>query len=612
MDSANPNRLYAALYHESNNAVAGIYTSSDGGATWRKLQGCPGAGLPAATAKVRITLAISGSKLFTGYKSTSQFQLYRTTNQTCTVNTPTGAQNEPRWEPGWQTATDHSVLWGGLYADPTDARFVYLGGTDFWRSTDGGTTFARSSGYGTPSGSAHADHHAFAVDPANAATIYTLNDGGIYRSTNRGQPGSWVFIGDGLAIGEFYDHALSRTDAALVIGGTQDNGTLKYDGSSTVWKMILGGDGATVDIDPTNAQTLYAMHQYADSIKRSTDGGGGMSGIAGGLPTGGTCFNLHFQVHPGTPATLLASCSHTCVNGACQGGLWRTVNPGSTWAPIFTPPAGGVTRSTVDASTNLYYAGTNNGRLFAGPGGANWREVFVSPVGTAGVVDIDVDLDDPSTVYLALARTGTGRIFRLRRGSAQPTTMTATDITFDLPTNLRVNTLAVDRMRFFTLFAGTNKGVYQGRSFDGGASWHWTAYANGLPPAADVRDLEVHPTTGVVRAATHGRGVYEVYPDSPIGSTLAAEGKLTFLRVHDVGTGWGPPGDFLDVEVVVKLDTAPGKAFGFQLRTDDNEGARHGMLDLLRDAFNEDHRVRVDYVRTGLHNGRILRVMVLP
>jgi hypothetical protein len=33
------------------------------------------------------------------------------------------------------------------------------------------------------------------------------------------------------------------------------------------------------------------------------------------------------------------------------------------------------------------------------------------------------------------------------------------------------------------------------------------------------------------------------------------------------------------------------------------------MLDLLRDAFNGDRRVRVDYIREGLRNGRIIRVM---
>lgn len=93
-----------------------------------------------------------------------------------------------------------------------------------------------------------------------------------------------------------------------------------------------------------------------------------------------------------------------------------------------------------------------------------------------------------------------------------------------------------------------------------------------------------------------------------VDCVLQAEGKLNFLRVHDVGTRFGPPTDQIDVEVVVGLDTEPGRAFGFQLREDVEEAARRGMLEALRSAFNEDRRVRIDYRRTGLSNGVLLRV----
>jgi hypothetical protein len=92
---------------------------------------------------------------------------------------------------------------------------------------------------------------------------------------------------------------------------------------------------------------------------------------------------------------------------------------------------------------------------------------------------------------------------------------------------------------------------------------------------------------------------------------LAVEGKLTFLRVHDVGTAFGPSGDEIDVEVVARLDTEPNRAFGFQLRTDADEACRQGMLDLLRTAFNTTRRVRIDYLRTGIRNGIMLRAMIL-
>ena len=63
-----------------------------------------------------------------------------------------------------------------------------------------------------------------------------------------------------------------------------------------------------------------------------------------------------------------------------------------------------------------------------------------------------------------------------------------------------------------------------------------------------------------------------------------SSGHLTLLRVHDVGTGFGPPSDFLNVEVVIQLDSVGG-SFGFQLRDDGNRAVRQGMLDLRRSAL---------------------------
>jgi hypothetical protein len=93
-----------------------------------------------------------------------------------------------------------------------------------------------------------------------------------------------------------------------------------------------------------------------------------------------------------------------------------------------------------------------------------------------------------------------------------------------------------------------------------------------------------------------------------VDCVLQAEGRLDFLRVHNVGTKFGPPTDQLDVEVVVRLASEPDRAFGFQLRADGDEADRRGMLDILRSAFTTDRRVQLDYRRTGLTTGVILRV----
>ena len=54
-----------------------------------------------------------------------------------------------------------------------------------------------------------------------------------------------------------------------------------------------------------------------------------------------------------------------------------------------------------------------------------------------------------------------------------------------------------------------------------------------------------------------------------------SSGKLSLLRVHDVGTKYGPPTDQLDVEVVIQLQ-GNNKAFGFQLQRTKTEWRAKG------------------------------------
>ena len=90
---------------------------------------------------------------------------------------------------------------------------------------------------------------------------------------------------------------------------------------------------------------------------------------------------------------------------------------------------------------------------------------------------------------------------------------------------------------------------------------------------------------------------------------LQSRGKLTFLRVHEVSGNFGPPTDQIDVEAVLKLNTHPERAMGFQIRNDNDRPVRQGMLDLLRDSFSDDLTVVVDYhLDTGKNNGIVIRV----
>jgi hypothetical protein len=90
---------------------------------------------------------------------------------------------------------------------------------------------------------------------------------------------------------------------------------------------------------------------------------------------------------------------------------------------------------------------------------------------------------------------------------------------------------------------------------------------------------------------------------------LQSRGKLTFLRVHEIGSKFGPPTDQIDVEAVIKIDSEPQRSMGFQIRNDRNRPVRQGMLDLLRDAFANNFTIIVDYdLPANKNNGVVLRI----
>ena len=128
-------------------------------------------------------------------------------------------------------------------------------------------------------------------------------------------------------------------------------------------------------------------------------------------------------------------------------------------------------------------------------------------------------------------------------------------------------------------------------------------------PLLDRRRLLEAAAASSLVGATVGAGavVAKAAPD-----ILQETGTVTMLRVHEVVTGFGPPSDAIDVEVVFWLNRAvgePGLSFGFQLRNDGNGLAHQGMLDVLRDAFNNNWTVTTDYeITPGKTNGLAIRV----
>ena len=72
-----------------------------------------------------------------------------------------------------------------ITADPVDPETVYVNNLSFWKSTDGGRTFAEIA---TP----HGDNHDVWIDPTNNRRMIQANDGGANISYNGGRSFSTI------------------------------------------------------------------------------------------------------------------------------------------------------------------------------------------------------------------------------------------------------------------------------------------------------------------------------------------------------------------------------------------------------------------------------------
>jgi hypothetical protein len=134
------------------------------------------------------------------------------------------------------------------------------------------------------------------------------------------------------------------------------------------------------------------------------------------------------------------------------------------------------------------------------------------------------------------------------------------------------------------------------RDWAGGTNDSFDQFANsGVVNPVSAVDLQIMDVIGYGRV-------------NPIGSLIETVGHITFLRAHELRSGFGKSPNFLDSEVIVQLAEEPLRAFGFQLRADPNAPARRDMFDMLRSAFIAGRPIRLDYVTIGPRAGEIIRV----
>jgi photosystem II stability/assembly factor-like uncharacterized protein len=493
-------RVRRSTYRRAFGPGCGIWRSADGGDTWTRLQN----GLPAPSDNVgRIGLALAPSRPAWVYAqiiggSAQGYQglgLYRSTD---------GGNNWTRRDIG----TSFTGMFGGfgwyfgdMAVDPVDRNIVYALGVTLRRSTNSGQSFVNIMG--NPPNNAHVDMHALWIDPTNTQHIYLGCDGGFYSTTNGG--GSWFKSVD-LPITQFYAGTIDPQNPNRLLGGTQDNNTLLTAGPPNEWDPILGGDGFQCIVDPLDSNILFAEWQYCCSgtgLQRSADGGSSFIPPTGFDSADRYNWNTPIVMHPNNHNIILVG-SHRVYRSTDNGENYFPISEDLTSNPGASLVFGTIT--TLDISrviSSLYYAGTDDGRVWrTSNSGTDWTRIDTGlPV--RWVTRVTADPFDDQAVYVTLSgfqrdETDAHVYYSTNRGD------TWTSIAGNLP-DVPANDIVVDAADPYTLYLATDVGVYATRN----RGVTWFPLGTGMP-VQTVFDLTLHPQSGTLVAATHGRGQWRI------------------------------------------------------------------------------------------------------
>lgn len=327
VDPSNPNRMLVAMWEHrrfpwffvSGGPGSGIYLTKDGGETWEKLT--EKNGLPAGDLG-RSGLAFAPSRPEVAYAlvEAKRSVLLRSTD---------GGLN---WQVVNNTEDIHNrpFYYSRIWVNPRNENLLYMLATQLSVSEDGGKTFSRLTRFGQ----AHSDFHAMWIHP-DGERMVVGNDGGVVLSTNRGR--SWRFV-ENLPIGQFYHVDVDMEIPYHVYGGLQDNGTWRGPAYSLRertlgnhhWISVGGGDGFDAAVDPENPNCGYGMSQGGNLYYFDITTGTSRSIV----PTESDVkhrfnWNAGFAVDPFRPATIYLG-SQFVHRSPDKGRTWEIISPDLT------------------------------------------------------------------------------------------------------------------------------------------------------------------------------------------------------------------------------------------------------------------------------------------
>jgi len=514
-DPNDPEVLYADLWAgrqapwevggSFNGPGSGLYKSSDGGSTWKRLE----TGLPTVAeglGRIGFDVAPSDSKrLYAQVEADAAHAgTYRSDDAGATwkrVNSETRVSGR---------GSDFAEV----RVDPRNADVVYAANTSTYRSSDGGKTFTAIKG--APGGD---DYHTIWINPKHPEIILLAVDQGATITVNGGKTwSSWY----NQPTAQFYHVITDNRFPYWVYGGQQESGSAAVVSrgdsgriTSHDWHPVGVEEYGYVAPDPLDPEIIYG-----GKITRFDQRNGQIQDISPQPLRGGKyrfVRTMPVLFAPTDPHTLYLG-SNVVFRTRDGGNSWEAISPDLTRESWEMPPSVGIYapldpekgkhRGVVYALApspkdgNLIWAGTDDGLIHVTrDGGKTWKDVTPKALTPwSKVSQLEASRFDASVAYAAINRFRLDDIrphaYRTRDGGA-----TWEEIVRGIPEGCVVNAVREDPVRRGLLYAGTERGVFV--SFDDGAEWQ--PLQMNLPTSS-VRDLVVHADDLVV--GTHGRSFW--------------------------------------------------------------------------------------------------------
>ncbi len=410
-----------------------------------------------------------------------------------------------------------------LGADPTNADVVYTGAEGFWKSTDGGKTFAP---FRTP----HGDNHDIWISPRDGNVMIQSNDGGANVSFDGGRTWSSQM---NQATAEIYGVWTDNQFPYKLYGAQQDNTTViissQADPASLAdWRAGPGCETGPIMPYPRDPNIVYGSCKGQYGVMNLKTGQEKNYWVGAQSLYGNPASDLIYRFQRVSPMAtsphdpeVLYYGSQFVHRSRDKGVTWEKISPDLTAHPSCCQGASGepVTRDVTGEEfySTLYaiaesptekgviWTGSNDGPFYiTRDNGKNWTNVTPKDLPEGGRVQyIDPSPHRKGAAYYA--------VYRWLLGDYQPyiyatndygkTWKRLTDGKNGIPADWPTRVVREDPDREGLLYAGTEFGIFL--SFDNGA--HWQSFQLNLPNVP-VTDIKLHHNDLIV--STQGRAFW--------------------------------------------------------------------------------------------------------